>query len=164
MHANYQQLKHFCEIWLRAHTPTGHKQIEHNDRNKSVRPIKIFIIQTDYSTAKPFNLIDYKSRIKHWQKHQTKSQNESTRDKKRTPFYAVSMSVFFPYDWRRFFFSHWTNTVLLTTDQYKKDIFSASHLIAVRMVKKNATLKFIQHFEMRTQISHCQFSTIDHFN
>lgn len=137
MHANYQQLKHFCEIWLRAHTAQmGHKQIEHNDRNKSMRPIKIFIIQTAYCTAKPFNLIDYKSWIKTPAKTSNKKCQIESRTKKRHHFMLCR--------WLRF--SHMIDGifVLLALNKYGfiddslvcKWHFFSSHLIAGRMVEK----------------------------
>lgn len=63
-------IKAFCEIWfaitttlkIHTHTNTHRSQTNRAQRQNEKRaPIKIFITPIGYSTAKPFNLIDYKS-------------------------------------------------------------------------------------------------------
>lgn len=134
---NWSILWNMIYQWVHSKTHTyitntyesGHRQIEHNGKIKSVRPIKIFITQTDYSTAKPFNLIDYKSwtlaqasnKKPHIGTHTHKKRGrQRTNERKRKKKFAASMSTFYPYNWRLF---HWTNTILLTTGWRKKRPF-----------------------------------------
>lgn len=108
MHANYyQQLKHFVCNMIARHKQI-YTQIEHNETQFKACTCdqNIYKTQTEYGTAKPFNLIDYKSRAqRNARKYQAREhkKKQTQRPKKKLCYVYV-----YYYNWRLF---HWTNAI-----------------------------------------------------